>query len=122
MSRGKILNIFNNGLEEDNDFSHIQKEVKKNRKNKNIDKLKTNKILLPSQHLLFLKKEKRRGKIITMVGCFELSLSDKKDILKQLKKSLATGGTIKDDFLEFQGEVDIKLKELLIQKGFKFKN
>ncbi len=125
MAKGKLLNIFNTNLESDDDFSHIQKEVKRDKKtksNKNISyKSDSNQILAPKFHLLFFRKEKRRGKIITMVGYFQLSIDNKKELLKQLKKSLATGGAIKENFLEFQGEVTEKLKQLLINKNFKFR-
>jgi len=38
-----------------------------------------------------------------------------------LKKSLATGGTIKENTLEFQGEVEGKLKAQLIKLGYGMK-
>jgi len=126
MAKGKLLNIFNNNLDSDSDFSHIYKEVKKEKKskgNKNISyKSNSNEIIPPNSHSLFLKKEKRRGKTVTMVGYFQLSQNDKKELLRELKKSLSCGGSIKENFLEFQGEVNEKLKELLREKKFRFKS
>jgi translation initiation factor 1 len=41
--------------------------------------------------------------------------------LKTLKKKLGTGGTVKDDTLEFQGEVRENLKVQLEKLGYGFK-
>ena len=121
MAKGEILDIFNSNLEEDKNYSHITKEVKKSKKSKSTTSF-SDKILSPNQHSLFFRKEKRRGKTVTMVGDFYLSTNDKKSLLKKIKISLATGGTIQDNFLEFQGEVSKKLKDILIQDNFRFKS
>ena len=62
------------------------------------------------KHQLHFAKEKQRGKVITIVRPFYLSSNDLKALLKTLKKKLGTGGTVKEDSLEFQGEI----KEALI--------
>ena len=41
--------------------------------------------------------------------------------LKLLKKKLACGGAIKEEWIELQGDVKIKVKEILIKEGWKFK-
>jgi translation initiation factor 1 len=54
--------------------------------------------LEPSKHQLVLHKEKRRGKIVTLVGPFSLDSEEAKNLLKTLKKKLGCGGTISEDF------------------------
>lgn len=77
--------------------------------------------LEPSKHQLVFHKEKRRGKMVTLVGPFALESETAKDLLKTLKKKLGCGGTISEDFLEFQGEVHVKLRELLETMEYRFK-
>jgi len=54
-----------------------------------------------NKHNLTISKEKRRGKVVTIV---------KKSLLKTLKSSI-----------EIQGEVELKVKELLQKMEYKFK-
>jgi translation initiation factor 1 len=75
----------------------------------------------PAKHQLHFAKEKRRGKVVTIVKPFFLSANDLKALLKTLKKKLGTGGTVKDDTLEFQGEVWENLKVQLEKLGYGFK-
>jgi len=70
---------------------------------------KSKEIKPPQKHQLHFAKEKRRGKVVTIVKPFYLNDSDLKALLKTLKKRLGTGGTIKEDSLEFQGEIKEKL-------------
>lgn len=90
------------------------------------NKIKSNKkdkieIIDKSKHRLHFAKEKRRGKVITIVEPFFMDKKELQDILKSLKKSMGIGGTIKDNKMEFQGEVKDKLKDNLKEFGFKFK-
>ncbi len=78
-------------------------------------------IKTPKQHTLVFKKEKRRGKSVTLVGEFFLEEHETRKLLKKLKSSLACGGSFKDGWMEFQGEVKEKLKVLLLQEEFTFK-
>jgi len=75
----------------------------------------------PAKHQLHFAKEKRRGKVVTIVKPFFLSANDLKALLKTLKKKLGTGGTVKDETLEFQGEVRENLKVQLEKLGYGFK-
>lgn len=75
----------------------------------------------PSRHKLHFAREKRNGKVVTIVKPFFLDDESLSSLLKSLKKSLATGGTIKDNSLEFQGEVSQKLKVALVALGFGMK-
>jgi len=112
MSRGKKLDIF---IRADIDDSWA--EVQTPRKSK-----VSNEIVEPSKHFLVFKKEKRRGKTVTLVGEFSLPKEDATATLKLLKKKLGCGGAFKDGWMEFQGELKDKLKELLVKEGFRFKH
>jgi len=80
------------------------------------------KIQEPSKHQLHTAKEKRRGKVVTIIKPFFLNPNELKKLLKELKSSLGSGGTIKENTLELQGEVASRAKELLEAKGFRFKS
>jgi len=111
MSRGKKLDLFVGA-----DFDDTWTEVQSSRKS-----TISNEILIPSKHFLYFKKEKRRGKTVTLVGEFQLSKEDATAILKSLKKKLGCGGAYKDNFMEFQGELKEKIKDLLLKDGFKIR-
>ena len=111
MSRGKKLDLFI-GADIDDSWAEIQTP----RKTKISDE-----ILEPSKHFLVFKKEKRRGKTVTLVGEFQITKEDSTALLKSLKKKLGCGGSLKDGWMEFQGELKDKLRELLVKDGFRFK-
>jgi len=75
----------------------------------------------PNRHLLHFAKERRRGKVVTIIKPFFLENSKLKIVLKNLKSKLGSGGTIKDNSIELQGEVSQQAKEILVNLGFKFK-
>ena len=111
MSRGKKLDIFI-GAAIDDEWAAVESPRKSEI---------ASEILPPQKHLLHFAKEKRRGKTITLVGPFQLSKEDNSALLKYLKKKLGCGGTHKDGFMEFQGELKEKLRPLLVAKDFRFK-
>lgn len=78
-------------------------------------------IMDKKEHQLVFTYEKRKGKPVTLVGRFYLSEKDKKAVLKVLKKKLACGGTIKDEWIELQGDVREKIKTILQKEDWKFK-
>lgn len=92
-----------------------KKEEKKNKKT-------SNEILPKNQHQLVFTFEKRKGKPVTLVGRFYLDEKEKKEVLKLLKKKLACGGAIKEEWIELQGEVKQKVIDVLTKDGWKFKN
>lgn len=112
MSRGKKLDIFI-GAEIEDGWA----EVASVRKTDISDE-----ILEPQKHFLFFKKEKRNGKTVTFIGEFHLTQNDAEATLKTLKKKLGCGGTLKEGWMEFQGELKEKLRALLIESGFRFKH
>ena len=75
----------------------------------------------PSKHLLHFAKEKRRGKVVTIVKPFYLTKIDLQSLLKALKKKLGTGGTVKDDTLEFQGDIPDQVRKQLTTLGYRLK-
>jgi len=111
MSRGKKLDIFI-GAEINDGWAEVQSKRK--------TKI-SNEIIEPSKHFLVFKKEKRRGKTVTLVGEFHMPKVDAAVLLKTLKKKLGCGGNYKDNWMEFQGELKDKLRELLLKEGFKFR-
>jgi translation initiation factor 1 len=80
-----------------------------------------NKILPPEKHHLYFAKEKRRGKVVTIIKPFYLEKKELQSLLKAVKKKLGTGGTLKDNTLEFQGELQEQLKIILEKLAYRFK-
>jgi translation initiation factor 1 len=110
LSRGKKLDLFV-GAHIGDDWSEIEEGS-----DKQIDK-----ILSPAEHMLVFKREKRRGKTLTLVGPFHLKKDDADTLLAFLKKKLGSGGSYKKPWIELQGECAEKLRVILKDKGFKFK-
>jgi translation initiation factor 1 len=75
-----------------------------------------------NEHSLIFKTEKRRGKIVCLVGEFFIDERALKDLCKKWKKTLGVGGTYKEGFMEFQGQCCEKLKALVRQEGFRTKS
>ncbi|MFA6197227.1 MAG: translation initiation factor [Sulfurimonas sp.] len=111
MSRGKKLDIFI-GADIDTSWYVVQDERKS---------AVSDEILEPSKHFLLFKKEKRKGKTVTLVGEFHMPSTDCTATLQTLKKRLGCGGTYKDGWMEFQGEIKEKVRALLVEEGFRFK-
>lgn len=78
-------------------------------------------IKLPQKHLLVFKMEKRCGKPVTLVGPFYLQKDEMNSVCSRVKKRMGSGGTCKEDWMEFQGDCKIKLKLFLQEEGFRFK-
>lgn len=72
-------------------------------------------------HRLVFTYEKRNGKPVTKVGRFCIDTDEKKAVLKLLKKKLACGGTIVDEWIELQGDNKEKIKSVLQNEGWKFR-
>lgn len=75
----------------------------------------------PEKHQLHLAKEKRRGKVVTIVKPFYLGKNDLQTLVKMLKKKLGTGGTVKEDSLEFQGDIPDQVRMHLEALNYRFK-
>lgn len=70
---------------------------------------------------VIVRVEKRSyGKIVTLIEGIEENIAE--NLLKDLKKKLGCGGTYKDGRIELQGDHRTKIKDLLIESGFKAEN
>lgn len=58
------------------------------------------------------------GKTVTVVSGFQSNPETLAQVLKKLKAQCGTGGTVKEDTLEIQGDHRQKLMEVLIQMGY----
>jgi len=76
----------------------------------------------PNEHSIVFKMEKRRGKPVSIMGPFFIAQNEMKELCKKIKKKLGSGGTYKDEWMEFQGECREKLKELIKKEGFRTKS
>ena len=79
-------------------------------------------LLEPSKHRLVFKKEKRRGKPVTLVGPFAVETAEAQALLKRLKQQLGCGGTYKEGWIELQGDIEPKLRPLLSRDGYGLKS
>lgn len=80
-------------------------------------------IITPANYCLKLRIEKkgRGGKTVSVID--ELPNNPKyfKDLLKELKRYCGTGGTLKGQTIEMQGEQLEKVRQFLTKKGFQVK-
>ena len=61
----------------------------------------------------------KKGKLVTVITGLELNKVEVKKLLKKLKIACGTGGTVKRDFLELQGDQISKAKDFLVKEGFR---
>ena len=61
----------------------------------------------------------KAGKIVTIIRGLELEASELSALLKRLKTSLGTGGTIKGDALELQGDQVSMTLNFLTKEGYR---
>lgn len=106
-------NLFEMGTDFGDDWSS-------DNKNKTSQKTSTE-IKTPQKHQLHFAKEKRRGKVVTIVKPFHLDKTALQALLKILKKKLGTGGTVKENSLEFQGDIPVLLRKHLEALEYRFK-
>lgn len=78
-------------------------------------------VLSQKEHQLVFTFEKRKGKPVTLVGRFYLEEKHKKEILKLLKKKLACGGSINNEWIEVQGDKKSQIINVLEKEGWKFR-
>lgn len=63
----------------------------------------------------------RKGKGVTTLQGVPLNKDELKTLTAELKKRCGTGGALKDDIIEIQGDQRTTIKALLEAKGFKVK-
>jgi len=61
----------------------------------------------------------KKGKLVTVITGLELNQGEAKKLLKKLKIACGTGGTVKDNFLELQGDQILKAQDFLVKEGFR---
>lgn len=76
------------------------------------------KVLLPKDQPARVRREKRRGKYVTVVSGLDAKASDLPAMLKTFKAKFAAGGTVSDGELELQGDHRDALVELLKGMGY----
>ncbi|BBD59130.1 translation initiation factor SUI1 [Nostoc sp. HK-01] len=63
----------------------------------------------------------RKGKTVTVITGFQCKPETLADLVKQLKTQCGTGGTVKEDTIEIQGEHKQKILEIVTKLGYKAK-
>ena len=79
--------------------------------------------LPPNQQVIYLHRDSkgRDGKAVTLIKKLVLSEEDMKELAKKLKQVCGSGGTVKDDVIEIQGEHRERIAEALQKLGYKVK-
>ena len=63
----------------------------------------------------------RKGKPVTVVAGFTRSARELEEFASRFKKTFATGGTIRGQSIELQGDHRIRLRPYLAEMGFTVK-
>jgi translation initiation factor 1 len=63
----------------------------------------------------------RKGKTVTVITGFQTNAETLAALVKQLKTQCGTGGTVKDNEIEIQGDHKQKILEILTKLGYKAK-
>ncbi|NJM86278.1 MAG: translation initiation factor [Hydrococcus sp. RU_2_2] len=79
--------------------------------------------LPPNQQNLRVQASKsgRKGKTVTIITGFQCKPKTLEKLLKQLKTQCGSGGTLKDNTLEIQGDHKQKILQILTELGYKVK-
>lgn len=70
-----------------------------------------------TQQLTVRTEERRYGKKMVVIGGFEGD-TDLESLASELKSALGTGGTVKDDNIELQGDHEERVRKLLKEHGY----
>jgi len=81
------------------------------------------KSLPPNQQTVYLHRDSkgRGGKTVTLIKKLVLSEEDMKELARKLKQVCGSGGTVKEDVIEIQGEHREKIADALVKMGYKVK-
>lgn len=63
----------------------------------------------------------RKGKTVTVITGFQTNSETLAELLKKLKTQCGSGGTVKENTIEIQGDHAQKLVQILTQLGYKAK-
>ncbi|HFQ93456.1 MAG TPA: hypothetical protein ENK32_05570 [Anaerolineae bacterium] len=77
----------------------------------------------PGEQTARIRREKkgRGGKTVTVIMNLQLTAADRKALAKQLKQACGSGGAVKGDVIEIQGDNRDKAAAKLQQLGYKTK-
>lgn len=73
------------------------------------------------QLIVSIDKKQRKGKTVTLVQGFIGKTEDLEALAKLLKTKCGTGGSAKDGEIVIQGDVKLKVKDILEKEGYKVK-
>lgn len=76
------------------------------------------KVLLPKDQPARVRREKRRGKLVTVISGLDPKATDLHALLKSLKTTLGAGGTVADGEVEVQGDHRDKVIAVLVRMGY----
>jgi len=79
------------------------------------------KVCLPKDQQARVRRERRRGKFVTVVSGLDPKASDVAGLLKHFRTTLGTGGTIASGEIEVQGDHRDKVIEHLKSLGYPVK-
>lgn len=68
---------------------------------------------------LRLDKKGRGGKMVTVLSGFQSNPKELDSLCQTFKKLCGTGGTVRDNLIEIQGDHRKKLEQSLIERGYK---
>jgi len=71
--------------------------------------------------IVSIDRKNRKGKSVTLIEGFRGTEEDLKILGKELKTLCGAGGSVKDGIALVQGDFRSRIKEFLIQKGFRVK-
>ncbi len=88
--------------------------------NNNQDQVSNNAIANKANRSIRVQRTRsgKSGKTVTMIRGLSLNGSDLKKLLKVLKTKCGTGGTVKDEIIELQGDQIKSATDCLVQEGF----
>ena len=74
-----------------------------------------------NQRITISNDKRKWGRVVTVVT-FNGEMPDLKKMLKKAKTFCASGGTVRDNQIELQGEHKNKMRKLLIKEGIPIEN
>jgi translation initiation factor 1 len=75
-------------------------------------------VVLPKDQRARVRRERRRGKFVTVVYGLDPRASDRAGLLKSLQTRFGAGGTVTDDGFELQGDHRDAVLAVLQQMGY----
>ena len=67
---------------------------------------------------LHIETQGRRGKTVTILEGFTHHIEYLQELIHKIKTYCGTGGTLKGNIMEIQGDMRHKIKPILIKEGF----